>query len=253
MNKLKVCGKILKRNLWGDNLARGKSNINRNIASIVGKKQQELQLSVHNNWWYGDTKTSFAIKVMREIGFYITLVVNFIIVSGYRYRYSRLPNATYAANDRSVLSNAITAFSIGTILLIVGYVMQKLSKEKEFGKPYGKVMASFILTTLGSLQLGVTAISVLITNHMKYMYATAVNEAVSDIVYFKLFGFHIIPLLMLIISAVLFFIGTRCDRKEKTYLYKKLTDNLYGEFTKENPNYSQNDWEDYLDNYKSEE
>ena len=239
--------------MWGDNLAKQKSNINTNIAKIVRKKQQDLQLSVHNNWWYGDTKTSFAIKVMREIGFYITVIVNLIIVSGYSYRYSRLPSNTYAANDRAALINAITAFSIGTLLLIAGYVLQKFCKEKDFGIPFGRVVASFVLTTIGSLQLGITATSVLITNHMKNMYATAVNEAVSDTVYFKLFGFHIIPLLLIIVSAILFFVGTRCDRKEKTYLYKKLTDNLYGEFTKENPNYSQNDWEDYLDNYKSEE
>ena len=238
--------------MWGDNLAKQKSNINTNIAKIVRKKQQDLQLSVHNNWWYGDTKTSFAIKVMREIGFYITVIVNLIIVSGYSYRYSRLPSNTYAANDRAALINAITAFSIGTLLLVAGYVLQKFCKEKVFGRPFGRVVASFVLTTFGSLQLGITATSVLITNHMKNMYATAVNEAVSDTVYFKLFGFHIIPLLLIIVSAILFFVGTRCDRKEKTYLYKKLTDNLYGEFTKENPNYSQNDWEDYLDNYKSE-
>lgn len=239
--------------MWGDNLAKQKSNINTNIAKIVRKKQQELQLSVHNNWWYGDTKTSFAIKVMREIGFYITVIVNLIIVSGYSYRYSRLPSNTYAANDRAALINAITAFSIGTLLLVAGYVLQKFCKEKDLGRPFGRVVASFVLTTLGSLQLGITATSVLITNHMKNMYATAVNEAVSDTVYFKLFGFHIIPLLLIIVSAILFFVGTRCDRKEKTYLYKKLTDNLYGEFTKKNPNYSQNDWENYLDNYKSEE
>lgn len=229
-----------------------KSNINSNIASIVAVKQQELQLSVHNNWWYGDTKTAFAIKVMREIGFYITVLVNLIIVSGYSYRYTRLPIANHAAGDRAAFVNAITAFTIGTLLLIAGYVLQKLSKEKTFGRPYGRVLASSILTALGSLQLMVTAISVLVTNHMKNMYATAVVEAVSDTVYFKLFGFHIIPLLMLLVSAILFFIGTRCDRKEKTYLYKKLTDNLYRDFTKENPNYSQNDWENYLDNYKSE-
>ncbi len=255
MNKFKVCVKILKRNLWGDNLQKGKSNINGNIAKIVSKKQQELQLSVHNNWWYGKTKTATAINVMREIGFYITIVINFIIVSGYNARYQRLGGYSYTgyAYDRAALLNAITAFSIGTLLLIIGYVLQKFCKVGAFGRPYGRVMASFILTTLGSLQLGVTAISVLVTNHMKNMYATSVVETVSDTVYFKLFGFHVIPLLMLIISAVLFFIGTRCDRNEKMHLYKKLTENLYSEFTKQNPSYSQNDWEEYLDNYKSEE
>lgn len=252
MNKLKVCVKILKRNLWGDNLAKGET-INGNIAKIVAKKQQELQLGVHNNWWYGDTKTTLAIKIMREIGFYITVIVNLIIVSGYAYRYSRLSASTYNAYDRAALSNAIIAFLIGSALLVAGYVLQKFCKEKTFGRPFGRVLASSVLSMLGSLQLGITATGVLVTNHLKNMYATAVVESVSDTVYFKLFGFHIVPLLLLIISAVLFLIGTIKDKKEKTYLYKKLTDNLYREFTKENPNYSQNDWEDYLDNYKTEE
>lgn len=243
--------KYIKR-LRGDSVSKGNSNINRNIASIVSKQQQELQLTVHNNWWYGKTKTATAIKLMREICFYLTLIVNFVIVSGYAARYNRLLNANYAANDRAALSNAITAFVIGTLLLIIGYVIQKICKEGYFGKPMGLTLSSFILTTLGSVQLGITSTAVLVTNHMKNMYATSVIETVSDTVYFKLFGLHIIPLLLIILSALLFYLGARFDRREKQQLYSKLTDRLYTEFTAKNPSYSQNDWESYLDNYKSE-
>ena len=230
-------------------MSNGNSNINHNIANIVCNKQRELQYAVHHNWWYGKTKTSLAIKLMREICFYLTLIVNFVIVSGYASRYNRLLNANYAANDRAALSNAITAFSIGTLLLIIGYVIQKFCKEGFFGKPMGLTLSSFILTTLGSLQLGITSTAVLVTNHMKNMYATSVIEAVSDTVYFKLFGLHIIPLLLIILSALLFYIGAKLDKREKKQLYNKLTDRLYTEFTAKNPSYSQNDWESYLDNY----
>ncbi len=233
-------------------MANSKSNINRNIASIVCDRQQELQHTVHNNWWYGKTKTATAIKLMREICFYLTLVVNFIILSGYTSRYNRLLNASYAANDRAALSNAITAFGIGTLLLIAGYVIQKFCKDGYFGKPVGLTLCSFILTTLGSLQLGITSTGVLITNHLKNMYATSVIETVSDAVYFKLFGLHIIPLLLIILSALLFYLGARLDKREKKELYNKLTDRLYTEFTSKNPSYSQKDWESYLDNYNTD-
>lgn len=252
MNNIIICVKIFSKAEGVDKL-HNSTNINLNIANIVCAKQANLQETVHHNWWYGKTKTSLFIKLVREICFYFTLALNFIIISGYFMDYERYKNVQNAAGDRAAIVNAIITFSLGTLFLVLGYIFQKLSKNGYFGIPTGKALTSFLLTTIGAVQLMVTAIGVLVTNQLSNMYATSVVETTSGTIWFKLIGLHLLPLLLLIVSSVLFYVGAKLNKKEKTEIYAKLTDRLYKEFVL-NPELgkSQSDWEKYLDNYTAE-
>ena len=223
---------------------------------LSAKHQQKLQREVGTNWWYHKSKTSVFLTVLSEIGFYVTLIVNLLILSGYSMFLSMNSERTNWALERAMLKNAFSSFAVGTLLVLAGYALKKISYRKRKRGSYNQatlMLISMIAFVLGCVLLFITAYNVLVTANVDSVYAEAVEASTPFKIYVELICLHVLPLLMMLIPSVLFFVMSKCDFKEKKEIYERMTETLYKDFVKENPNYSMEQWEERLNSYEGYE
>ncbi len=229
------------------------TKFNPHVMELAAKHQQKLQREVGTNWWYHKSKTSLLLTVLSEIGFYATFIVNLIIMSGYSMFLSMNSARENWALERAMLKNALSAFAIGTAFVLVGYVLKKIGCHVRKRGGYNQsvlLLISMIGFIMGCVLLFVTAYDVLVTANIDNMYAEAVEASTPFKIYVELICLHIVPLLMMLIPSVLFFIMSRCDFKEKKAIYEGMTETLYKDFVKDNPNYSIEQWEACLNSFE---
>ncbi len=226
---------------------------NPHVLELASKHQKKLQREVGTNWWYGGSKTSRLLGILSEIGFYFTLLVNSIIMLSYGMLLSMNASTENWAMERAMLKNALSSFVAGTIIVAVGYILKKISRSKMKRGSYNQstfLLVSMIFFIVGCILLFITAYNVLVTANIDNMYAEAVEASTPFKIYVELICLHVLPLLMMLVPSVLFYIMSRCDWGEKKEIYERMTETLYKNFVKENPTYNSEQWEEYLNSYE---
>lgn len=229
------------------------TKFNANVMKQAIRHQQKLQREVGTNWWYERSKTSGILTVLSEIGYYVTLVVNLIVISGYAMLLEMNSQSQNWAMERAQLKNAMSSFVAGTLLVLAGYILKKISRRMRKRGGYDQnliLLISMIGFILGCVLLFITAYNVLVIANVDSMYAEAVEASTPFQIYVKLICFHALPLLMMLVPSILFYVMSRCDFKEKREIYERMTESLYKDFTKDNPNYSMEQWEERLNSYE---
>lgn len=229
---------------------------NKAVLKLVSERQRLAQGDTMRDWWYNGSLFRKITAVVYEVMFYLTVVVNLIVISGYNMRIERFASSVGKAEYRLMLSNSLKSFLIGTVLLASAYVVRKVAlhlKPCEVTKRKKVFWAYFILTVLSVAVLALAAYNALILGNADSVYATSVKSTVSSMTVIKLVALHFVPLGLQLLAAVLYLVvNSRCDG-EKLAMYKKITENLYAEFTKQNSSYTQNDWENHLNSYAAEQ
>ena len=228
-------------------------NLNSHIMSVAAAHQAKLQREVGTNWWYIKSKTSTLLTVLSEIGFYFTMAVNFIISLSYVFLLISHATTENWAVERASLKSALGSFVIGSLLLIVGYVLKKINRHTLKKSDYDSrplLLISMISVIAGCVILFICSYNVLILGNVDNMYAEAVEASTSFRIYVELICLHILPLLFVLVPSVLFYVMSKCDLKEKKQIYDQMTETLYKDFVAENPNYSIEQWEEFLNSFQ---
>lgn len=229
------------------------SKFNLHIMSVAAAHQAKLQREVGTNWWYVKSKTSVLLTVLHEIGFYFTLLVNFIVSFSYILLLGRNSSAENWAVERVALKSALGSFLFGTLLILAGYVLKKISRHKVKkggfdGSPL--LLISMIVAALGCVILFINAYNILVLGNVDNMYAEAVDASTPFKIYLELICLHVLPLLLVLVPSALFYIMSRCDFNEKKQIYDQMTETLYKDFVAENPDYNAAQWEECLNSFE---
>ena len=223
------------------------STYNKNILKIITNQQSVAEGSYGADWWY---KKSLFYKInssLRAICLLFTAFVNYLILSNYSMRMAE----TSQASVRAIYKTAYNSFLIGTILLLVAFVVLKVSGKLKWQIKATKNLhlISLIVAIVASVLLGVTAYNVLVGANISNMYAEAVESSTSLKIYLQLCLAHVLPLLIVCYTFLMSFIMAKRDFNEKNTMYNNLTEKLYREFTKENPQFTEQTWQEYLNAY----
>lgn len=222
------------------------------LMSYIGEKQKKLQRGSARDWWYKGSILRKTVAVIYEIAFYLTLAVNFIIISGYSMRIDRLSGATGVAQERLILNTSLRAFLFGSVILVLAYIVRKLflhTKPESVTERKWLVVAYVALTVLAVAILFTAAFSALVTGNTDNIYAESLESTVSTLAVVKLVALHIAPLAIQLAAAVMYTVfNAKCDGEKKA-MYKKIADNQFSEFIRQNPSYTQEQWEAYLNGY----
>jgi len=229
------------------------SKFNTHVMNVAAVHQNKLQREVGTNWWYQKSKTAKLLTGLNELGFYATLLINLIVCLSYVMLLNINSVTQNWAAERAMLKSALGAFCFGTFLVILGYVLKKISRRrvKRQGVDTTPLMLiSSVAFVVGCVFLFITAYDVLVVANADNMYAEAVEGSTPFKIYVELICFHALPLFFMLLSSVLFYVMHRCDFKEKKQIYDRMTDTLYKDFVKNNPNYTVEQWEECLNSFE---
>ena len=227
------------------------STYNKNILEIITRRQLVAQGKYGCDWWYKKSVFYKINSILRAFVLLFTVFINYIILSNYSMRIADTSNA----GARAIYMNAYNSFLVGTIILVFAFIALKVASKLKWQINTKKVVCfiAFIVALVGCVLLSVTAYDVLVGANISNMYAEAVESSSSAKIYLQLFLSHIVPLLIIAYTFLMSYIMENRDFKEKDTMYKTLTEELYKEFTENNKNLSQENWQEYLDNYKPKE
>lgn len=224
---------------------------NSNITRLVILKQSSQQHTVYMDWWYKDKWFYKFSRTVNAVLLWLTVILNAVIIYGNFYRISDYSKGKNTINQTAALKNSTYSFILGTLLLILGFIFFKKAQgcKNSITAHKTKALTAFVIETLGCAVSAVTAVSALLTNRLSNMYATSVDGATLTRINLELYGYHIVPLAIILITALLMFVMLYKDSKERESLYKEMTGRIYKEYIKKNPNYTEEMWNEYLDNY----
>ena len=229
------------------------SKFNLHVMGVAAAHQRKMQSEVGADWWYKKSKLSVFLTAISEVGFWFTVLINFIVSMSYMMLLSRYANAQNWAVERATIKSALGSFVFGTVVVAVGYVLKKISRSRDKKQGYDGtplLLVSMICIALGCVLLALNAYNVLVLGNVDNMYAEAVEASTPFKVYTELICLHIVPLLFVLVPSVLFYIMNRCDVQEKKQIYDQMTETLYKDFTSENPTYTMEQWEEYLNSFE---
>lgn len=227
------------------------SSFSANIMQWVNNKQFAQQHTVYMDWWYREKPFYKICRTVNVILLWLTFVLNFFIIYGDFYKLADLQKSKNAVNEAAALRNSAYSFVFATVLLIVGYVFFIRAAKTEGGIKRRKRTAavSFIFECAGCVIGAAAAVGALVSNRISNMYATSVDGSTLTRINFELFGYHIVPLALILITSLLIFVMFTKESKDREMIYSQVTDELYRKYTKDNPDYSEKTWNEYLENY----
>ncbi len=234
---------------------------NANIMQHAVKKQRYLQRTVGTNWWYERSKTSVVSTILCEIAFYCNLFIAAIMLTKCSIEIDKYSGNSETLTELSKVNNTMWSFIVATLLMVAAYVLKKVASHVVKNNA-GITSRSLYLIAMLSAILGsglslITALRVRVLSAFTGIYSGV--EVISDAAttsfktYFVFITCHALPLLVFLVSMVLFFIMNNCDRKEKLSMYNSITEKLYKEFTGENPSFTDAQWEECMNSYTGEE
>lgn len=228
-----------------------KQEYNQNILKITLDRQKMLQRKVGTNWWYENSKTHFVFTLINKICFYFSCVLYFIIISDYAYMLGRFSSSSNKAEETLEYTSRIWTFCILSIVLVSGYILSVWAKKRYVpGKGLALSRISYIVTAVGCVGLAFSSYDVLVLGKTLSTYAEAIESNTTFKVYMQLVFFHLLPLLLLLFTTVMFHIMRRCNSSEVNVLYDRMISSLYADYTARHPEYTEEMWLEYLNSYE---
>ena len=226
---------------------------NSNILSLVLQRHKKSNEALGAYWYNDNSVFKKILKILNEIAFYFTMLLNAILISNYSTQIDLIDGISSKVGFKVAYQNALRTFLIGSVILIVAYVFRKLIKRISFSKKvvtFNLLVA--LITIIGAVVLFSISFSVLIQGNIDSIYAEAVDAKTPFEIYMKWILCHIIPCFILAFSNLMFYIMKKKDFDEINALYEDKIKKIYREFTTDNPSYSQEMWNNHLDNYTEE-